>query len=105
MTSLRHRDQTKYIVEVLWFKGHTQAAIATWLNLTRKQVAGICDRSDYGKRSDMEPIDRQVILSELFEMRYREDGSTFDGGYLKDFDWVTLPLEREQKRGRHNSKT
>lgn len=95
-----HKDKTRFCVEVLWFKGHTQRTIAVWLNLTRKQVAGICDRSSYGQRSAMTPGMRQVILHELYQMRYREDGTSFDEDVLKDIDWVTVPLEREQKRGK-----
>lgn len=95
----KHSETRTYICYVLWIKGHTETAIAKWLGLRRKQVAGIINRAPFKRRALMTDAERQQELDKLKAIQTRDDGSLRCGGRLNVFDWQIEPLMRDQ-RGR-----
>lgn len=93
----RHDAKTRFIVHVLWLRGHTEMQCAVMAKLRRKQVAGIIARSPYANRSAMTDAERQTHLDVLRENRFDGDGM-IDGGVLRPSQFTILALEREQLR-------
>jgi hypothetical protein len=89
----------KYVVYVLWLKGHSLTTIGHWTKLREKQLAGIITRSPWPNRSDMTDAARGAALVELQAIRKGADGLALDGGMFDRIDWTPLPLTRDQVRG------
>lgn len=90
-----HSESDKYVVYVLWVRGHSLTTISRWTRKGVKQLAGIVTRCPWKNRSAMTDQQRQVALNELRAIRM-VDGEKLDKGGLDGIDWKVLPLLKGQ---------
>lgn len=92
MARQKHSNETLYITYVLWVKGHAEVTIAAFLGLSKGQVSGIINRSEYRGRGTWNAQERQSHLNVLKSVHKDEDGQLRCGGRLNRFDWTIEPL-------------